>query len=101
METTKQEKAVFNNETAFLGKDIEKKTLGELKCIITRDWKNVNFGAKPYLDTFNQIDETGHYGMDGWKEMVLYFLCNASSWKGETAKAVKKELNRRVKANKL
>ena len=39
------------------------------------------------LDTIND-----HYGADSAKSVVLYFLSNASTWRGETAKRVKKEL---------
>jgi hypothetical protein len=32
------------------------------------------------------------YGWDNAKSIVLYFLCNANTWKGETAKRIKAEL---------
>jgi len=60
---------------------------------IRRDWKNVTYAAKPYLEamaTLNDIKEPFHY--DSGKSVVLYFLSNAASWRGDTAKRVKAEL---------
>ena len=67
--------------------------LCEIAREIKNDWKNVYFGAKPYLDamaTLNSIND--NYGFDSGKTMVLYFLSNASTWRGETAKRIKAEL---------
>lgn len=60
---------------------------------IAEDWKKVNFGAVPYLDamsTLTSIDDS--YGLDSGRSIVSYFLSNASTWRGETAKRVKAEL---------
>ncbi len=60
---------------------------------IRREWKNVYFGAVPYLDamrTLNSIDEK--YGYDDARSIVLYFLSNASTWRGDVARRVKAEL---------
>jgi hypothetical protein len=35
---------------------------------------------------------TDRYGMDSGKSIILYFLANASTWRGDTAKRVKAEL---------
>jgi hypothetical protein len=62
---------------------------------IRRDWKKVYFGAVPYLDalgSLSSIDEK--YGYDSAKSIVLYFLSNATTWKGETARRVKAELKK-------
>jgi len=67
--------------------------LYEIAAEIRRDWKKVYFGAVPYLDamqTLNSIND--NYIMDSGKSIVLYFLCNADAWKGETARRVKAEL---------
>jgi hypothetical protein len=53
----------------------------------------VNYAAKPYLDamkTLHSVDDS--YGEDSGKHIVLYFLSNASSYRGEVAKAHKAEL---------
>ena len=57
------------------------------------------FGAKPYLSamsTLNSIND--NYGMDSGRSIVAYFLANAGTWRGETAKEVKKELNAMLKS---
>jgi len=73
-------------------------SISEIARIVRTDWQKVNYAAKPYLDAMgelNSIDDA--YGFDSGKSVVAYFLCNASSWRGECAKAVKSELKRRLK----
>ena len=72
--------------------------LYEIARDIKKDWKNVYFGAKPYLDamaTLNSIND--NYGSESGKSMVLYFLSNASTWRGEAAKRIKAELKAMAK----
>ena len=73
--------------------------LHEIAREIRKDWgAKVNFAAKPYLDamaTLNTIDD--NYGWDSGKMIVLYFLGNASTWRGETAKRIKTELKAMAK----
>ena len=60
---------------------------------IARDWAKPYFGAVPYLGamrTLGRIDEA--YGYDSGQSIVLYFLANAGTWRGETARRVKTEL---------
>jgi hypothetical protein len=65
---------------------------------IRKDWKNIYFGAKPYLDAMSCLESINdNYGWDSGKSIVLYFLANASSWRGEIARRIKKELNTMVK----
>ncbi len=67
--------------------------LFEIASEIRKDWAKVNFAAKPYLDAMAQLTYiTDDYYFDSGKSVVLYFLCNASTWKGENAKAIKAEL---------
>ena len=68
--------------------------LSEIAQDIAYDWApNVYFGAKPYLEAmFNLGKVTDMYGMDTGRDIVLYFLSNAGTWRGETAKRVKAEL---------
>ncbi len=69
--------------------------LYEIAHEIRRDWKKVYFGAVPYLDAMAQLSSIGDmYGCDDAKGIVLYFLANAQTWRGETAKRVKAELKR-------
>jgi hypothetical protein len=72
--------------------------LYEIAQEIRRDWtatsKNgIYFGAVPYLDAMSSLDKpTDRYGYDSGKSIILYFLSNASTYRGETAKRVKAEL---------
>ncbi len=67
--------------------------LFEIAKEIRKDWAKVYFGAKPYLDAMAQLTYiTDDYYFDSGKTIVLYFLGNASTWKGEKAKAIKAEL---------
>lgn len=62
--------------------------------MIRRDWKNVYFGAVPYLQAMSVINTISDmYGEDSAESIVRYFLGNAGTWKGETARAVKAKLN--------
>ena len=69
---------------------------------INDDWrlqgKGVSPYARPYLDallTLESIDD--NYILDSADEIVRRFLANASTWKGEKARAIKKELNSLLK----
>lgn len=67
--------------------------LHEIAREIKQDWKNLSPYAKPYVDAMACLDKiTDNYGLDSAKSVVLYFLCNAGTWRGETAKRVKAEL---------
>ena len=65
---------------------------------IQLSWKNPYFGAKPYLEAMLTIDKpTDSYFDDSAKEIILYFLANATTWRGETARQIKNELNQLIK----
>jgi len=56
-------------------------------------WPKVNYAAKPYLEAMAALDRiTDKYYYDDGRTAVLYFLSNASSFRGEQAKALKAEL---------
>jgi hypothetical protein len=73
--------------------------LHEIAREIRKDWgAKVYFGAKPYLDAMASLDSVDdNYGWDSGKTIVLYFLGNASTWRGETAKRIKAELKAMAK----
>ena len=67
--------------------------LREIAAEIRRDWKKPYFGAVPYLDAMSSLDKiTDEFWLDGADEIVMYFLANAQTWRGETARRVKAEL---------
>jgi hypothetical protein len=65
--------------------------------VIARDiyqaWPKVNYAAKPYLEAMRDLSSINdRYGYDDARSIVLYFLSNAASFKGDTAKILKLEL---------
>lgn len=72
--------------------------LYEIAREIKKDWKNIYFGARPFLDAMATLDSINDmYMFDTAKSIVLYFLANASTWRGETAKRIKAELKAMAK----
>lgn len=70
----------------------------EIANEIARDWKKPYFGAVPYLDAMHSLNSvTDNYYEDSGRSVVLYFLSNASTWRGDTAKRVKAELKAMLK----
>ena len=64
------------------------RTLSEIGFEITRKWPRPYFGAIPYLRALCD----GMYGHDSAQSIVLYFLSNARTWRGEDARRLKNEL---------
>ena len=78
--------------------NLETKSIAQIAGIILQDWHRVNYAAKPYLEAMVRLSDINNsIGYDSGKSIVLYFLSNASGWRGETAKAVKLELKNRCK----
>lgn len=74
------------------------RALRTIAAEIRRDWANPYFGAIPYLDAMSRMDShTEDYGHDSGASIVLYFLANAKTWRGETAKRIKAELKGMVR----
>ena len=60
---------------------------------IRKDWKKVSPYAEPYLDAMGHIDDINDdYYLDSAKSVVLYFLSNATGWRGDNARRIKAEL---------
>jgi hypothetical protein len=69
--------------------------LYQIASEIRKDWKPVHPFAVPYLEamaTLNSIED--NYIYDSGKSVVVYFLSNARTWRGEVAKRVKLELKK-------
>lgn len=79
--------------------DFTNMTLAQIASEIRKDWAKPYFGAVPYLNSLASLDtmKDEGFGFDMPNEQILYFLSNASSWRGETARTVKAELKRRMK----
>lgn len=70
----------------------------EIAQEIRREWKRPYFGAMPYIAamySLHGIDDT--YGAESAESIVLYFLSNASTWRGDVARRVKAELKAMVR----
>ena len=67
--------------------------LYEIAREIRKDWSPVNFAAKPYLDAMRELSSINDdYYADSARSVVLYFLSNAASGRGENARRIKAEL---------
>lgn len=72
--------------------------LYEIAREIRKDWTKVSPYAAPYLSamsTLNSVDD--NYLYDSGYSIVCYFLANAGSWRGKTAKRIKAELKAMIK----
>ena len=72
---------------------MQNRTLSTIAREIRSDWKKPYFGAVPYLDamlSLNSIRDDYYY--DSGRSIVVYFLANAGTYRGETAKRIKLEL---------
>lgn len=75
-----------------------KRQLREIASEIRKDWKKPYFGAVPYIGAMASMgDVKEDYGLDPGREIVFYFLANADTWRGETARRIKAELKALVK----
>jgi hypothetical protein len=77
----------------------ESRSINAIADEIYGDWKNVNYAAKPYLEAMMHLNSmSDKYYEDSAKSVVTYFLSNATTWRGETAQALKAELKSMVKS---
>lgn len=76
-------------------------SISQLAACVRKDWKSVSPCAQPYLSAMFSIEKLEEsYGYDTAKDIVARFLVNAAAWRGEVARAIKKELNRRLSTTK-
>lgn len=67
---------------------------------IRQDWKDVSLYAKPYLDAMDDLHTIDQmYYADTAESVVLYFLANASTWRGDKAREIKAELKGLINGN--
>lgn len=78
------------------------RTLSTIAHEISENWPRPYFGAVPYLQAMGDLQSVDDsYGHDSGRSIVLYFLANASSWRGDVARRVKAELKALVSAPKV
>mgnify|MGYP000991593009 CR=1 FL=1 len=70
------------------------RTISAIARDIRAEWgAKVNYAARPYLDAMLRIDGPNDmFYADDAKSIVIYFLANANTFRGEKAKALKAEL---------
>jgi hypothetical protein len=60
---------------------------------IAEHWERPYFGAVPYLEAMSALERIeDNYYEDSGRSIVLYFLSNANTWRGEHARRIKAEL---------
>ena len=65
----------------------------EIAGDIRSDWSKVSPYAEPYLEAMEDLDSVeDRYFLDSARSVINYFLANASGWKGDVAREIKKEL---------
>jgi len=76
------------------------RSLNTIANDIRKDWTKPNYAAVPYLDAMGSLSTMqDKFYFDDAESVVRYFLSNATSWKGETARAIKAELKSMLKGN--
>lgn len=92
------EQGLSTDELSEIEKKLPTMKISEIGYLIKDDWKNIYFGAKPYLSAMYTMDSIkDEYGSDSGFSIIAYFLGNAQTYKGPIARMTKKELNRRLK----
>lgn len=82
---------------ALAGNAAAPRAISTIAREISKDWaprgKGIYFGAVPYLNAmFSLTHVSDQYGLDSARSVVEYFLANAATWRGDTARRVKAEL---------
>ena len=74
------------------------RSISSIAYDIKRVWTKPYFGAKPYLDAMTQLNSINDtYIYDDARSVIMYFLANASTFRGNDAKVLKTELKNLLK----
>ena len=69
------------------------RNISEIAKDIRRDWKKPYFGAVPYIRAMSELSAVSdNYGLDPATEILTYFLANATTWRGDKAREIKREI---------
>lgn len=71
--------------------------IGEIAAEIEADWRKPYFGAIPYIEAMRMMGSatdlaTASFADDPADEVVIRFLSNAQTWRGQVARLIKAEL---------
>ena len=76
----------------------EERTPSEVALDIQKNWKNMSPHARPYVQAMRQLYSVDDmYGYEDGRGIINRFLANASTWRGDTARSIKKELKQMLK----
>ena len=76
------------------------RTFAEIAREIRAVWKNPYFGAVPYIEAMSHIrtnDPNEPYLFEDARTIILYFLSNAATWRGDDARRIKAELKAMIR----
>jgi hypothetical protein len=77
---------------------MENRSISSIARDIKRVWVKPYVGAKPYLDAMEYLENiNSKYFYDDAKSVIMYFLANASTFRGNHAKVLKAELKNLLK----
>ncbi len=72
--------------------------LNVIAAEISRLWERPYFGAVPFINAMRGLSAiTDTYGYEDGESVVLYFLSNATTWRGDDARRIKAELKAALK----
>jgi len=86
-------------------KDFKREYLENLKSSekkekIVKHWRQKYVHALAYVEPMQTLTSVNdNYGFDSGKSIVAYALSNLTTWRGEKAREIKKELNAMLKGN--
>jgi len=76
----------------------ERVTVSEIAHAIAKDWTNISPYAADYLNAMKEIRSVeDNYYADSAKSVILYFLANAGSYRGDNARSYKALLKEMIK----
>lgn len=76
------------------------RSISAIAADIRQAWPKISPYAKPYLDAMYRLNRvTDDYYCDDGRTILLYFLSNASGFRGPDAKALKSELKALLVSN--
>lgn len=71
----------------------QRRALSQIAEEIQEVWPKPYFGAVPYIEALSQLTlVTDKFYEDPARDIIVYFLSNASYWRGPDAKRIKAEL---------
>jgi hypothetical protein len=77
---------------------MEKRLISSIAYDIKKTWAKPYFGAKPYLDAMVHLNTINDkFYEDTASSVIMYFLANASTFRGNDAKVLKAELKNLLK----